>query len=81
VTEKEEVQKRRYMELDKNGKPRGKMADLMKHDVQAFTKELDPNVGWDKQKEEAKRRLKQRFYAQYELGGNCDMIGEKYRLK
>jgi hypothetical protein len=25
-----------------------RMADLVKHDVQAFTKELDPNVGWEK---------------------------------
>jgi hypothetical protein len=54
VNVKDEVQKRKYVELDKNGKPQGKMVDLVKHDVHAFTKELDPNLGWEKQKDEAK---------------------------
>jgi galactokinase/mevalonate kinase-like predicted kinase len=54
------------------------MADLVKHDVQAFTKELDPNLGWEKQKEVSKRRLKERIDAKYEFGRDCDILGEKY---
>ena len=63
----EEVEKRRYVELDKNGKLRVKMADLVKRDVQAFTKDLDLNVGWKKQKIESKTRLKERLDIEYEF--------------
>jgi hypothetical protein len=80
-TPKDDFDKRKYVDLDRNGKPRGKMADLVKHDVQAFTKELDPNIGWEKQKEESKRRLKHRLDAEYEFGGDCDLLGEKYLQK
>jgi hypothetical protein len=81
MTAKEEAEKRRYVELDKNGKLRGKMADLVKRDVQAFTKELDLNVGWKKQKEESKTRLKERLDTEYEFGRECDLLGEKYLQK
>jgi hypothetical protein len=81
VNVKDEIQKKKYVELDKNGKPQGKMADLVKYDVQAFTKELHPNLGWEKQKDEAKRRLKQRLGAKYQFGGESDLLGEKYLQK
>jgi hypothetical protein len=81
LTEKEDNDRRRYVELDKNGKPRGKMADLVKRDVHAFTKELDPNEGWEKQKDESKSRLKQRLDAEYEFGGESALLGEKYLQK
>jgi hypothetical protein len=81
VNVKDEVQKRKYVELDKNGKPQGKMVDLVKHDVHAFTKELDPNLGWEKQKDEAKKRLKHRLDAEYQFGRECNLLGEKYWQK
>lgn len=81
LTKKEDNDRQRYVELDKNGKPRGYMADLVKRDVHAFTKELDPNEGWDKQKDESKSRLKQRLDAEYEFGRESALLGEKYLQK
>jgi hypothetical protein len=54
------------------------MADLVKRDVHAFTKELDPNKGWEKQKDESKNKLKQRLQVEYEFGGESSVLGEKY---
>jgi hypothetical protein len=76
-TDKEETKRRRYVELDKNEKPRGKMADLVKRDVHVFTKESNPMEGWEKQKDESKNRLD----AEYEFGGESAVLGEKYLQK
>lgn len=57
------------------------MADLIKYDIEAFTKELDPNLGWEKQKEESKTRLKERLDAEYEFARKSDLLREKYLQK
>lgn len=50
VNMKDKVQKRKCVELDKNKKPQRKMVGLVKHDIQVFMKELDPNLRWENQK-------------------------------
>ena len=56
----------------------GKMADVMKKDIGAFARELNPLLQWESQTEDAKKRLKSRIYAEYHCYGEASRVGEKY---
>lgn len=72
---------RKPLQVDGFGIPLGTMKDQFHKDVNTFIKELNPCVGYEKQKQCAKDRLLERIYAEYEVHGKADRVDEKYIKK
>jgi hypothetical protein len=60
------------------GAPVGKMADILKKDIAAFARELNPILQWKSQAEDAKKRLENRIYADYHCYGEASRLSDKY---
>ena len=63
------------------GNPVGMMKDQFVKDINSFVKEMNPCVGYDKQKQHAKDRLHDRIYDEYEVHGEADRVDEKFIKK
>ena len=57
------------------------MKDQFNKDINAFVKEMNPCVGYEKQRQEAKDRLQDRINAEYEAYGEADRVDERYIKK
>jgi hypothetical protein len=79
VRKREKVLKPR--EVDGLGIPVGMLKDQFNKDINSFFKEMNPCVGYDKQKQKAKDRLQERIYVEYEVHGEADRVDEKYIKK
>ena len=69
------------IQVDGLGIPVGLMKDQFTKDINSFVKEMNPCVGYDKQKQQAKDRLHDRIYAEYEVRGEAERVDEKYIKK
>ena len=54
------------------------MADVLKKDIAAFARELNPLLQWEQQDNEAKRRLESRIDAEYHCYGEASRLSDKY---
>jgi hypothetical protein len=85
VTVKGGIRKRekviKPIEVDAMGIPVGTMKDQFNKDINSFIKEMNPCVGYEKQKQKAKDRLQERIYAEYEVHGEANRVDEKYIKK
>jgi hypothetical protein len=64
--------------LYRYGAPVGKMADVLKKDIAAFIRELNPLLQWESQVEDAQKRLENQIYADYHCYGEATQLGNKY---
>ena len=69
------------IQVDGLGIPVGMMKEQFTKDINSFVKEMNPCVGYEKQKQEAKDRLQDRIYEEYEVHGEADRVDEKYIKK
>ena len=69
------------VQVDGLGIPVGLMKEQFSKDIHSFVKDMNPCVGYEKQKQEAKDRLQERIYDEYEVRGNADRVDEKYIKK
>ena len=69
------------VEVDSLGIPVGLMKDQFSKDINSFVKDMNPCVGYEKQKQKAKDRLHDRIYDDYEVHGDADRVDEKYIKK
>ena len=81
VSDKKKEKVKKPVEVDAFGIPVGTMKDQFQKDITAFVKEMNPCVGYDKQKQRAKDRLQERIYTEYEVHGEADRVDEKYIKK
>ena len=63
------------------GIPVGTMKDQFHKDINAFVKEMNHCVVYEKQRQQAKDRLQDRIYAEYEVHGEADRVDDKYIKK
>ena len=54
------------------------MADVLKKDISAFARELNPLLQWESQADDARKRLESRIYADYQCYGEASRLSEKY---
>jgi hypothetical protein len=66
------------VQVDCKGMPMGKEVDLLHKDLIAFAKEMDPSLGWSKQTKDARNRLMDRVYEEWNVVGNVSRLSEKY---
>ena len=69
------------VQLDALGIPMGLMKDQFSKDINSFVKDMNPCIGYEKQKQKAKDRLHDRIYDDYEVHGEVDKVDEKYIKK
>ena len=69
------------IQVDGLGIPVGLMKEQLSKDINSFVKEMNPCVGYEKQKQQAKDRLQDRIYDEYEVCGDADRLDEKYIKK
>lgn len=69
------------IQVDGLGIPFGTMKDQFMKDISAFVKEMNPCVGFEKQKQRVKDRLQDRINAEYEVHGDADRVDDKYVKK
>jgi hypothetical protein len=81
VNEKKNGTLKKPVEVDAFGIPVGTMKDQFHRDINAFVKEMNPCLGYEKQKQQAKDRLQDRIYAEYDVHGDADRVDEKYIKK
>jgi hypothetical protein len=54
------------------------MADVLKKNIAAFARELDPLLQWESQADDVKKRLEDCIYADYHCYGEETTLSEKY---
>ena len=81
MIEKKKDTLKKPVELDAFGIPVGTMKDQFHKDINAFVKEMNPCVGYEKQKQQAKDRLQERIYVEYDVYGDTDRVDKKYIKK
>ena len=69
------------IEVDGLGIPVGMMKEQFSRDINYFVKDMNPCVGYEKQKQQAKDRLQDRIYGEYEVHGEANHVDEKYIKK
>lgn len=73
-----EAPTKRPIQLDRYGAPVDKMADVLKKDIAAFARELNPLLQWESQADDAKKQLESCIYAEYHCYSEASRLGEKY---
>jgi hypothetical protein len=81
VTGRKQEKMKKPIEVDALGIPFGTMKDQFVKDISAFVKEMNPSLGFDKQKQKAKDCLHERINSEYEVQGDADRVDEKYIKK
>ena len=69
------------IQVDGLGIPVGLMKEQLSKDINSFVKEMNPCVGYEKQKQQAKDRLQDKIYDEYEVRGDVDRVDKKYIKK
>jgi hypothetical protein len=54
------------------------MLHVLHTDLIAFAKEMDPSLNWEGQPQDARDRLEERVYSEYDLEGDATRFNEKY---
>ena len=81
MIEKKKEKVKKLVEVDALDIPVGTMKDQFHKDINAFVKEMNPCVGYEKQKQQAKDLLHERIYVEYEVHGEVDRVDKKYIKK
>lgn len=55
-----------------------KIVDFLHKDLIAFTKEMDPILGWSKQMEDAQNHIMDHVYEEQNVVGDANRLSEKY---
>jgi hypothetical protein len=70
--------RKKSVQVDRNGTPYGSMVAILHADLWAFAKELDPSLNWDHQPHDARDRLEDRLYSEYNVYGDVARLSNKY---
>jgi hypothetical protein len=54
------------------------MVTILHADLWAFAQELDPSLNWDHQPHDARDRLEDRLYSEYDVYGDAARLSDKY---
>jgi hypothetical protein len=70
--------KKQFCELNRKGKPCGKMVVFFCKDLCAFVRSLDPSKGWEKQMQEDRLKLEDHLYNKWEFYGNFARVSLRF---
>jgi hypothetical protein len=78
MTVKKEFEPKQLIQVDASGKPVGKMYATFRSDIATFAKELDPSKSYEGQTQDARDRLEDRIYTEWELYGDSTKVSKKW---